>query len=98
MTLKEYPDIIKYQQHITADIGHAVRKHFSATYDQTWLLNVGCELAFGISEFWASRLTFDVNKHRYVINGVMGPDEDHSNVDNDAFTNVGAALSLHFGE
>lgn len=28
----------------------------------------------------------------------MGPDEDHSNIDNNVFTNVNAAINLYFGD
>lgn len=90
--------IVKYQQHITADIGHALRKHFFATHNNLeWFRQIGCDLAYGTAEFWASRVTWNENTHRYDINGIMGPDEDHSNINNNAYTNVVAALNLHFG-
>lgn len=62
-----------------------------------WLKNVGCELAMKTSEFWESRVVYNSTMNRYNINNVTGPDEDHSNVNNDAFTNVAVALNLYFG-
>lgn len=97
VTLAAYPNIVEFEQHITADIGHAVRQHFFATHDLIWLRQVGCELAYGTSQFWESRVTFNSSTNRYDINGVMGPDEDHYNINNNAYTNVAAALNLYFG-
>lgn len=92
-----YEHIVEFQQHITTDIGHALRQHFFATYDLEWMEAVGFDLAIGTAEFWASRVTFNELTNRYDINGIMGPDEDHWNISNNAFTNVGAALNLYFG-
>lgn len=83
---------------MTADIAHAIRKHLFATYDTEWLLKGGCELALGTAQFWASRVSYNDTKQRYDIRGIMGPDEDHSNVTNNAYTNVAAALNLYLGE
>lgn len=91
------PLIIEYQQHITADIGHALRNHFFTVYDFQWFRDVGCDLAYETSRFWESRVTWNDQTQRYDINGIMGSDEDHYNIDNDAYTNVVAALNLHFG-
>lgn len=97
VTVDGYEHIVEYQQHITADIGHAVRQHFFSTFDVDWMHKIGFELAQGIAEFWASRVSYNEATKRYDINGVMGPDEDHWNINNNPFTNVGAALSLYFG-
>lgn len=88
---------VLYQQHVTADIGHAVRNIFYATNDLQWMKEVGCDLAIGTAKFWASRVTLNKTSNRYTINGVMGPDEDHWIISNSAYTNVGAALNLYFG-
>lgn len=91
------PKIIEFQQHITADIGHALRKHFFATNDLQWFQQIGCDLAYGTAEFWASRVHWNESTKRYDINKIMGPDEDHYDINNNAYTNVVAALNLHFG-
>jgi trehalose/maltose hydrolase-like predicted phosphorylase len=49
-----------------------------------------------IARFWVSRATYDEQRDRYSINGVIGPDEFHSGyphrpydgIDNNAYTNV----------
>lgn len=86
-----------YAQHITADVGNAVRAVFFATNDQQWMRDYGCDLAIGTAQFWASRVTFNATTERYDIKGVLALDEDETEVNNDAFTNVAAALNLHFG-
>lgn len=97
VTKADYPEIVKYEQHITADIGHALRKHFFVTHDFEWFREIGCDLAYGTAKFWASRVSWNTTTNRYDIKGIMGPDEDHYNVNNNAYTNVAAALNLHFG-
>src|SRR6202166_2475138 len=49
-----------------------------------------------IARFWVSRATYDQERDRYSIRGVIGPDEFHSGypgapydrIDNHAYTNV----------
>lgn len=96
VTQPDYPEIVKYQQHITADVAHALRQHFFVAHDLDWFQNVGCDLAYGTAQFWENRVQLNSTTNRYDINGIMGPDEDHSNINNNAFTNVVAALNLHF--
>lgn len=97
VTLANYPEIVEYQQHVTADVAFALRNHIFATHNIDLLKEFGCELAIGTAAFWASRLSYNKSSDLFDINGVMGPDEDHSNVNNDAYTNVAAAMNLHFG-
>lgn len=54
-------------------------------------------MATGTATFWASRVAYNKSTDRFDINGIMGPDEDHYNINNNAYTNVVAAMNLHFG-
>lgn len=92
----DVPEIVEHEIHITADIAHALRQNFFATFDFNWFRSIGCDLAYGTAQFWENRVSFNASTNRYDINGVMGPDEDHDNVNNNAFTNVAAALNLYF--
>ncbi len=74
--------------HITADIAYAVVHYFSATNDVDFLLNYGLEIILEAARFWASRVEYNKKAKRYEINHVMGPDEFHANVNNNAFTNL----------
>lgn len=92
-----YPIIVEQEQHITADIAYGLRQHFFATHDFEWFRNIGCNLAFGMAQFWESRVAWNETSKRYDITQVMGPDEDHESVNNEVYTNAAAALTLHFG-
>ncbi len=74
--------------HITADIAYAVVHYFSATNDVDFLLNYGLEIILEAARFWASRVEYNRGEKRYEINHVMGPDEFHEDVNNNAFTNI----------
>jgi kojibiose phosphorylase len=74
--------------HITADIAYAVVHYYSATNDVDFLLNYGLEIILESAKFWASRVEYNRRKKRYEINNVIGPDEFHEGVNNNAFTNI----------
>ncbi|MCK5426367.1 MAG: glycoside hydrolase family 65 protein, partial [Thermodesulfovibrionia bacterium] len=74
--------------HITADIAYAVVHYYSATNDVDFLLNYGLEIILETARFWASRVEYNRRKKRYEINNVIGPDEFHEGVNNNAFTNI----------
>lgn len=84
--------------HIGADIAFAVRQHWAATGDRRWLRHRGCPLVNSIAEFWASRMRFNESTRLYDLDDVMGPDEDHDRVANNAYTNLAVGLALFFAE
>lgn len=92
-----YEYIAEYQHHISGDISFAMRQYFALTHDTQWAKEEGCEMAEEIAKFWASRVKFNESTGYYDINHVMGPDEYHRNVNNNAYTNVIAAEALKFG-
>ena len=83
----------KQEQHITADIAHAVWNHFLATGDGDFLRECGAEILIETARFWASRATLETDGHHH-IRGVIGPDEYHENIDDNAFTNTMARWNL----
>ncbi|XP_052864012.1 protein-glucosylgalactosylhydroxylysine glucosidase-like [Anopheles cruzii] len=94
------PEVAQYQHHITGDISFAVRQHLAVTQDLGWLQESGaCRMAQEIAAFWAARVTFNYSgTGQYDIAAIMGPDEDHENVTNNAYTNVIAGYALYFGD
>ena len=90
------------EQHITADIAFAVYQYYSATNDTDFMESYGYEIIFETAKFWSSRVEWDESQQRYVINGVIGPDEYKEHVDNNAFTNYMAhfnlSLAVHYYE
>jgi len=84
----------KMEHHITADIAYATYKYYVATGDEAFMKDYGYELLCETARFWVSRLSYNKKKKRYEIKGVIGPDEFHINVDNNAYTNMMAKWNL----
>jgi len=76
----------KYENHISPDIAYTVWKYWEATGDDDFLLNYGAEMLFETARFCESLLTMG-NDGLYHIKSVIGPDEYHEIVDDNAYTN-----------
>lgn len=86
------------EHHISADVAHAVWQYWKASKDDEFMQDFGAEIVLSTAQFWASRLEYDNERERYVIRHVIGPDEYHDDVDNNAFTNAMARWNLKAGE
>ena len=73
------------EEHIVSDVIYGLERYFRVTGDQSFLLHCGLEMVFLTARYWASRVT-KVNE-RYEIHKVIGPDEFHEHVNNNAYTN-----------
>ena len=82
------------EHHITADIAYAFYHYYNATGDEKFLIEYGYEIFFETAKFWASRVTYNKKKRKYEIKKIIGPDEFHDNVNNNAFTNMMAKWTL----
>jgi trehalose/maltose hydrolase-like predicted phosphorylase len=92
-TGKEIPIFTGSQQvHVTADIAYAVWRYWEATRDEDFLTGPGAEILFETARFWASRVTRGERHHH--IRGVVGPDEYHHGVNDNAYTNWMARFNL----
>ena len=80
--------------HITADVVYGIITYITATHDWDFLANYGAEVIVQSSRFWVSRLELNETANRYELRRVMGPDEFHEHVDNNAFTNQMAQWHL----
>ena len=83
----------KLEQHISADIAYSVWQYWRVTGDNAFLLNAGAEILFETARFWTSRAQLEADGKRH-IRHVIGPDEYHENVDDNAFTNVMARWNI----
>jgi len=81
------------EHHLNADIGVAVWQYWQATGDEDYLLGEGAEILFELARFWASRAE-QGSDGRWHVRGVIGPDEYHEGVDDNAYTNQLAAWLL----
>ena len=83
----------KEEQHISADVAYAVWQYWQATGDEGFLLDAGAEILLETGRFWSSRAQLEADGHRH-IRGVIGPDEYHEHIDDNAFTNVMARWNI----
>jgi trehalose/maltose hydrolase-like predicted phosphorylase len=90
------PDPTHRQRHIGLAVAYNVWQYVQVTDDQEFLHHHGAEMLVDIARFFSSLATYEPARDRYVIRGVMGPDEFHSGypgqevngIDNNAYTNV----------
>ena len=86
-----------FEHHISGCIAWAAWKYYQVTKDKAWLQSRGFPIIKEIADFWVSRVDKD-DKGRYHINNVVAANEWEENVDNDAFTNGIAILSLRYAD
>ena len=96
------PDNSYLQRHVGSAIAYNVWQYFQVTHDTEFLQFYGAELMLEIARFWSSIVTFNDERGRYEIRGVMGPDEFHDGypdaatpgLNNNAYTNIMAVWVL----
>ena len=81
------------EHHISADVAYAVWQYWRATGDDDFFLRAGAEILLETARFWASRAVAEADGRRH-IRHVIGPDEYHEDVDDNAFTNVMARWNI----
>ena len=84
------------EQHISADVAYAVWQYWLATDDTSFLRDAGAEIILETARFWASRAARETDG-RYHIRHVIGPDEYHEEVDDNAYTNAMAQWNVERG-
>lgn len=90
------PDATRRQRHVGLAVAYNVWQYYQVTDDIAFMDDYGAEMIIEIARFFADLAEFDPRRGRYVIQGVMGPDEFHTSypgqadqgVDNNAYTNV----------
>jgi trehalose/maltose hydrolase-like predicted phosphorylase len=83
----------RQEQHISADVAYAVWQYWQATGDDDFLLQAGAEILLETGRFWASRARLEADGHCH-IRSVIGPDEYHEDIDDNAYTNVMARWNI----
>ena len=83
------------QYHINADIAFAVMKYVDVTGDTEFLYQEGAEILIETARMWRSLGFYSSHVNdQFCINGVTGPDEYNTVVNNNAFTNLMARENL----
>ncbi len=75
------------EQHISADVAYAVWKYWQITGDDDFMRDYGAEVFLDTAVFWGSRVEWNADAGRYELSDVIGPDEYHEHVNNNAYTN-----------
>jgi trehalose/maltose hydrolase-like predicted phosphorylase len=83
----------KQEQHISADVAYAVWQYWRATGDDGFMLDAGAEIMLETARFWSSRAQLEADGYHH-IRGVIGPDEYHEHIDDNAYTNVMARWNI----
>jgi trehalose/maltose hydrolase-like predicted phosphorylase len=83
----------KHELHIVSDVAWAAATYADWTGDHAFAAGPGRELLIETARFWASRfeLAADGSAH---LSGVIGPDEYHNLITDNAFTNIMARWNL----
>ncbi len=83
----------RQEQHISSDIAFAVWQYWLVTGDEAFLIAAGAEILLETGRFWASRAQSEADGRTH-IRSVIGPDEYHPTIDDNAFTNVMARWNI----
>jgi trehalose/maltose hydrolase-like predicted phosphorylase len=81
------------EHHISADVAWGVWEYWKATADDAFMASMGVEILLETARFWASRASLG-DDGRHHIRLVVGPDEYHEGVDDNAYTNVLARWNI----
>ena len=81
------------EEHIVADIAWAAGCYVDWSGDTDFATGPGLDLLTETARYWVSRIRLDRSGDAHIY-GVIGPDEYHEPVDDNAFTNVMARWNL----
>ena len=96
------PDRSFLQRHVGSAVAYNAWQYFQVTHDLEFMHAYAAELILEIAYFWSSMASFNDQRQRYEIRGVVGPDEFHEaypgspvpGLDNNAYTNIMAVWVL----
>ncbi|MBI5824563.1 MAG: glycoside hydrolase family 65 protein [Chloroflexi bacterium] len=80
--------------HISADVAYGTYQYWRVTGDDDWFRERGAELILDTASFFGTRAEWIEARNRYEYNDVIGPDEYHDHVNNNAYTNCLAQWNL----
>lgn len=82
------------QIHISADVAYALWRYYEITGDKSLLREGGAEVILQCARFYLSRSHRRLDRDKVELLDVIGPDEYHERVNNNAFTNYMAAYCM----
>ena len=81
------------EEHVTADVAWAADHYLAWTGDEEFARGDGMAILVESARYWQSRVERDADGSCHIRN-VIGPDEYHEHVDDNAYTNVMARWNL----
>jgi len=81
------------EEHIVADVAWAMAAYVAWTGDQEFLRTTASEIFVETARYWQSRIEVGDDGVGH-LRGVIGPDEYHETIDDNAFTNLMARWNL----
>lgn len=72
------PDPSDRAHHVGLAVAYNAWHYYQVTGDRQYLVDCGAELLVEIARFWVGLAKLDDSRGRYLIRGVIGPDEFHS--------------------
>ncbi|XP_062121281.1 protein-glucosylgalactosylhydroxylysine glucosidase isoform X2 [Drosophila sulfurigaster albostrigata] len=88
------PEVAQQEIHISPDISFALQKLFAQSQDYNWLCERAWPIVAEVADFLLSRASCEANACHF--RQVMGPDEDHANIDDNVYTNAVSKIALDF--
>jgi maltose phosphorylase len=82
--------------HRNGAIAFAIFNYIRYTGEQKYLVEYGLEVLIGIARFWAQRVNWSIEKEKYVMLGVTGPNEYENNINNNWYTSTIATWCLKY--
>ena len=82
--------------HRNGAIAFAIYNYYRFTNDYSYIHEKGLEVLIAIARFWHQRANYSIEKKKYVILGVTGPNEYENNVNNNWYTNYIAQWCINF--
>jgi len=76
-----------WQIHVSPDIAYTVWYYYKVTGDFKFIIDYGAEIIFEVARFLYSHSYYKMDKGRFEFIRLLGPDEYHENIDNNAYTN-----------
>ncbi|WP_086350406.1 glycosyl hydrolase family 65 protein [Candidatus Enterococcus clewellii] len=86
------------QIHISAAVAYGIWETFQMTGELALLMNGGAEVILECARFYNSYAYYRPEKERFELIDVIGPDEYHERVYNNAYTNKMAAYTINIAE
>ncbi|MCO6462247.1 MAG: glycoside hydrolase family 65 protein [Saprospiraceae bacterium] len=82
--------------HRNGAIAYAIYEYTTYTGDTAYVMQYGIEVLIGIARFWKQRVNWSVDKNKFVMLGVTGPNEYENNVNNNWYTSYIACWCLEY--